>query len=269
MQVVERTMNVTQPLELLLPQFQSFLTVVSRTGGIVAALPMLSGRTVPAQIKVGLVLMLGLVSAPTIHLPPIPQDSAIMAAGLVSEVLIGFVIGLAVRLLFSALEIAGEVVGTQMGFSMAQLLNPLTMQSTPMVGQLFSVIASLVFLSLNAHMMVVAAIVSSYESIPPFGASLSPAIGEEVLRLSQHMFVVAVQLAGPVLVAVLLINILLAMLGRAVTQINVFVLSFPLTIAAGLLILGVSMPFMVSLLEREFIGLHVTIEGLLRALGHV
>lgn len=261
-------MNVTQPLHLLLPEFQSFLTVVSRTGGIVAALPMLTGRTVPPQVKVALVLMLSLALAPAIHLPPIPPDAAAMTAGLASELLIGFVIGMAVRLLFSAFEIAGEIVGTQMGFSMAQLLNPLTSQSTPMVGQLFTVIASLVFLSLNAHMMVVAAIVSSYESIPPFGASLSPAVGEEVLQLSQHMFVVAVQLAGPVLVAVVLINILLAMLGRAVTQINVFVLSFPLTIAAGLLVLGLAMPFMISLLEREFIGLHETIEGLVRALGH-
>lgn len=261
-------MNVTQPLQILLPEFQSFLTVVSRTGGIVAALPMLSGRTVPPQIKVGLVLMLSLALAPAIHLPPLPQDVTATTAGLASELLIGFVIGLAVRLLFSSFEIAGEIVGTQMGFSMAQLLNPLTSQSTPMVGQFFTVIASLVFLTLNAHMMVVAAIVSSYVSIPPFGASLSPAVGEEVLQLSQHMFLIALQLAGPVLVAVVLINILLAMLGRAVTQINVFVLSFPLTIAAGLLVLGLAMPFMVSLLEREFIGLHETIEGLLRALGH-
>lgn len=261
-------MTVSQPLHLLLPEFQSFMVVVSRTGGIVAALPMLSGRTVPPRVKVALVLMLSLALAPVIHFPPIPPDASAMTAGLVSEALIGFVIGLAVRLLFSALEIAGEIAGAQMGFSMSQLLDPLTSQSAPMVGQFFTLIATLVFLSLNAHMMVVSAIVSSYESIPPFGATLSPAVGEEVLRLSQHMFVVALQLTGPILVTVLLINLLLAMLGRAVTQVNVFVLSFPLTIAGGLLVMGLALPFMVSLLEREFIGLHETIEGLLRVLGH-
>ena len=261
-------MNFTQPLHILLPEFQSFLVVASRTGGIVAALPMLSGRTVPPQVKVALVLMLALALAPAIQLPPIPPDAAAMTASLVSELSIGFVIGMSVRLLFSALEIAGEIAGTQMGFSMAQLLDPMTSVSAPMVGQFFTVIASLVFLSMNAHMMVVAAIVSSYESIPPFGASLSPAVGEEMLHLSQHMFLVAVKLAGPILVAVAIINILLAMLGRAVTQINVFVLSFSLTIAAGLVVLGLALPFMVSLFEREFIGLHETIEGLLRALGH-
>jgi flagellar biosynthetic protein FliR len=261
-------MNVAQPLHIVLSEFQSFLVVASRTGGIVAALPILSGRTVPPRIKVALVLTLSLVLAPAIPLPTTPPDASAMTAGLTSELLIGFVIGLAVRLLFSALEIAGEIAGTQMGFSLAQLLNPTTSESAPMIGQFYTVIASLVFFSLNAHMMVVAAIVSSYESIPPFGAHLSSAVGEEVLRLSQHMFLVALQLAGPILVAVFLINILLAMLGRAVTQINVFVLSFPLTIAAGLLVLSVSLPFTVSLLEREFIGLHETIEGLLRVLGH-
>jgi flagellar biosynthesis protein FliR len=261
-------MNVTQPLHMLLPEFQSFLVVVSRTGGIVAALPMLSGRTVPPRVKVALVLVLALALTPAIQLPPVPPDTVAMAAGLASEMLIGLVIGMAVRLLFAALEVAGEIAGSQMGFSIAHLLDPMTSISTPMVGQLFTIIASLVFLSLNAHMMVVSAIVSSYESIPPFGASLSPAIGEEVLRLSQHMFVVAVKLAGPVLVAVALINILLAMLGRAVIQINVFVLSFPLTIAAGLLVLGLALPFIVSLLEQEFIGLHETIRGLLKVLGH-
>jgi flagellar biosynthetic protein FliR len=82
------------------------------------------------------------------------------------------------------------------------------------------------------------------------------------------MFVVALQLSAPVLVATILINVLLAMLGRAVAQINVFVLSFPLTIAVGLLILGLALPYSVSLFEREFIGLHGTIERLLRMLGH-
>jgi flagellar biosynthetic protein FliR len=191
-----------------------------------------------------------------------------MTAGLASELLIGLVIGLAVRLLFAAFEVAGDLLGIQIGFGAVQLLDPMTAQHSSLVSEYFRIIASLVFLSLNAHMIVVAAIVSSYDAIPPFGARLSPALGEEVLQLSQHMFLVALQLAAPVLVALILINLLLAMLGRAVAQINVFVLSFPITIAGGLLVLGLALPFTVSLLEREFIGLHDTIERLVRILGH-
>ena len=261
-------MSTIPSLHLLLPEFQSFLVLVSRIGGIVAAFPMLSGRAVPAQIKIALVVMLGLVLSPLIRLPPLSRDAIEMTAGLMSELLIGLVIGLAVRLLFGAFEMAGELLGTQMGFGAVQLLDPMTSQQSPLIGEYFRMIASLVFLSLNAHMVVVAAIVSSYDSIPPFAARLSPAVGEEVLQLSQHMFLVALQLSAPVLVAMILINVLLAMLGRAVAQINVFVLSFPLTIAGGLLVLGLALPYTVSLFEREFMGLRDTIESLLRVLGH-
>jgi flagellar biosynthetic protein FliR len=261
-------MSMAPSLHLLLPEFQSFLVLVSRIGGIVAAFPMLGGRTVPVQIKIALVVILGIALAPLIRLPPLSQDSIEMTAGLASELLIGLVIGLAVRLLFAAFEVAGDLLGIQIGFGAVQLLDPMTSQQSSLVSEYFRIIAMLVFLSLNAHMIVVAAIVSSYDAIPPFGARLSPALGEEVLQLSQHMFLVALQLAAPVIVTLILINLLLAMLGRAVAQINVFVLSFPITIVGGLLVLGLALPYTVSLLEREFIGLHDTIERLLRALGH-
>ena len=261
-------MNMAPALHLALPEFQSFLVLVSRIGGIVAAFPMLGGRTVPHQIKIALVVMLGIALSPLIRLPQLSQDVFEMTAGLASELLIGLVIGLAVRLVFGALEIAGELLGVQMGFGAVQLLDPMTAQHSSVMSEYFRIVAMLVFLSLNAHMVVVAAIVSSYETIPPFGARLSSALGEEVLQLSQHMFVVALQLSAPVLVVMILINILLAMLGRAVVQINVFVLSFPITILGGLLVLGLALPYTVSLFEREFIGLHDTIERLMRILGH-
>jgi len=261
-------MTTAPALHFLLPEFQSFLVLVSRIGGIVAAFPMLGGRTVPAQIKIALVVMLGIALSPLIRLPPMSQDAIEMTAGLASELLIGLVIGLAVRLLFGALEVAGDLLGTQIGFGAVQLFDPMTSQQSSLLSEYFRIIASLVFLSLNAHMIVVAAIVSSYDAIPPFGARLSPALGEEVLQLSQQMFMVALQLSAPVLVATILINVLLAMLGRAVAQINVFVLSFPLTIAVGLLVLGLALPYTVSLLEWKFMGLHDTIERLLQVLGH-
>jgi len=261
-------MNLAPSLHLVLPEFQSFMVLVSRIGGIVAAFPMLGGRMVPHHIKIALVVMLGIALSPLIRLPPLSQDAFEMTAGLVSELLIGLVIGLAVRLVFGALEVAGDLLGVQMGFGAVQLLDPMTAQHSSVISEYFRIIAMLVFLSLNAHMAIVAAIVSSYETIPPFGARLSSAIGEEVLLLSQHMFVVALQLSAPVLVVMILINLLLAMLGRAVVQINVFLLSFPITILGGLLVLGLALPYTVSLFEQEFVGLYDTIERLLRSLGY-
>ncbi|MBX3303937.1 MAG: flagellar biosynthetic protein FliR [Nitrospira sp.] len=261
-------MAFTQPIQILLPEFQAFLVLISRIGGLLAAIPVLSGQAVPLKVKVALILSLGLLLAPMVHLPSVPYDPIALAAGLVSEMTIGVAIGLAVRLFFSALEVAGELIGIQMGFGVVQLFDPATAHQTPIIGRFFILLASLVFLSMNGHMFLVATILSSYEAIPAFGASLPGGVGDDVLRLSQNMFVLGFKLAVPVLVVIFVINILLAMLGRAVSQINVFVLSFPVTIAGGLAVLALSMPFAVELLARELERLQLTIEALLKALGH-
>lgn len=261
-------MALNQTIHILLPEFQAFFILISRIGGLVAALPVVSGRNVPVKVKIALVLMLGATLAPSIRLPAMPPDPLLLAGGLLGEMAIGLTIGLAVRLLFGALELAGEMMGVQMGFGVVHLFDPTTAHQTPMIGQYFTLLASLVFLSLNAHMAVVATIVSSYDAIPAFGATLPPGLGEEVLLLSQRMFAIGLKLAAPVLVAILLLNILLAILGRAVSQINVFVLSFPVTIAGGLLVIGLSMPFTVGLVAREIERLQMSIDTLLRMLGH-
>lgn len=261
-------MALTQPIHILLPEFQAFLVLISRIGGLLAAIPVLSGGAVPLKVKVALVLSLGLLLAPMVQLPSLPYDPVSLAAGLVNEMTIGVAIGLAVRLYFSALEVAGELIGIQMGFGVVQLFDPATARQTPIIGRFFTLLASLIFLSLNGHMFLVATILSSYDAIPAFGASLPGVVGDDVLRLSQNMFVLGLKLAAPVLVVIFLINILLAMLGRAVSQINVFVLSFPVTIAGGLAVMALSMPYTVDLLTREMERLQLTIQTLLKALGH-
>jgi flagellar biosynthetic protein FliR len=260
-------MGLTQNIHILLPQFQAFLVLVSRIGGLLAALPVFSGRTIPIKVKLGLVLTLSLMLAPSIPMPTVSLDPVILAGGMLSEITIGVTIGLAVRLMFGALEVAGELLGIQMGFGAVQLFDPTTSQQTPMVAQFFTMLASLIFLSLNAHLFAMATIIHSYEAIPAFGAHLSSHLGEEILLLSQRMFTIGLKLSAPVLIAILLINVLMALLGRAVPQVQVFVLSFPITIAGGLLVLSLGMPFTVALIGSEFEQLQLTIEALLRSLG--
>lgn len=261
-------MGLTQNIHILLPQFQAFLVLVSRIGGLLAALPVFSGRTIPIKVKLGLVLALSLMLAPSIPMPTVSLDPVILAGGMLSEMTIGVTIGLAVRLMFGALEVAGELLGIQMGFGAVHLFDPTTSQQTPMVAQFFTMLASLIFLSLNAHLFAMATIIHSYEAIPAFGAHLSSHLGEEILLLSQRMFTIGLKLSAPVLIAILLINVLMALLGRAVPQVQVFVLSFPITIAGGLLVLSLGMPFTVALIGSEFEQLQLTIEALLRSLGH-
>lgn len=261
-------MNAAQTLHLAIPQFQSFSILLVRIAGIISVFPILNTKAIPATLKAGLVTMLGLALAPVVQLPKLPTDAATVVAGVGNEFLIGLTIGLAVRLLFSGFQIAGELIGSQMGFSAVQLLDPTTHQNAPLVSQFQLTLGSLVFLSLNAHVLVVHAIGMSYEFVPPFGARLSESIVRDIIQLAQNMLGVALKIAAPVFATLLIVNTILSILGRAVTQMNVFVLSFPVTIAAGLIAMGLAMPFTLSLFEQEFITLADTILALLRALGH-
>ena len=260
-------MQLGQTLHWALPHFQAYTVLLVRIAGLVSAFPILNSRSIPMTVKTALVAVLGLALAPVVPLPALPDSAALITAGIVGEFLIGMVIGLAVRLLFSSFEVAGELVGSQMGFSMVQLLDPSAHHQTPLMGQFHLITASLLFLSVNAHLMIVRAIGASYDLVPPFGASLSHDLAIDVIRLAQDMLLVALKLAAPVFSTILIVNVSMAMLGRAVAQMNVFVLSFPLTIGAGLFVMGLALPYSLNLFEGEFVKLIETIFGLLQRLG--
>jgi flagellar biosynthetic protein FliR len=261
-------MNAAQTLHLALPQFEAFSILLVRIAGIISVFPILNTATIPMPVKAGLVTMLGLVLTPLIQLPSLPSNPVTVVAGIGSEFLIGLTIGLAVRLLFSGFQVAGDLVGTQMGFSAIQLLDPMSHQNAPLIAQFQLVLGSLVFLSINAHLLVVHAIGMSFELVPPFGAKLSDNIARDIIQLAQNMLGVALKLAAPMFATLLIVNTILAILGRAVPQMNIFALSFPITIGAGLVAMSLAMPFTLSLFEKEFITLAETILALLKALGH-
>lgn len=259
---------MTSPMHWVVPEIQTFVALVFRVSGIIAALPLVGSRTVPVQVKVALAVVTSLVLAPVVRPIGLPADPVLVTAGVASELVIGLAIGLAARLLFAALEIAGELMGAQMGFGVVQLLDPLAEYHAPLLSNVQTILASLTFLSLDVHVEFLRAIAQSFESIPPFGASLSPQIAEDLVWLSRNMFLVALKVAAPVLATVVVVNIVLAILGRAVAQMNVFALSFPATIVAGLLVMGLTVPNAQDLYQREAIRLGETILAVLRVLGH-
>jgi len=255
-------------LQIALPQFQSLLVILVRVGGIVAAMPILGSRSIPPHVKVGFVLAFGLALVPVVPVAPLPEEPLRMAAGLGSEFLVGLVIGMGLRILFTGIELAGDMMSVQMGLGVVQLLDPATSHQMPLVSNMQSILASLIFLSLNAHFLVVQAVAASFDLVAPFGGNLSADLVEDVIRLTQGMFLTALKLAAPVMVTMLLINLAMAVMGRTVAQMNVFLLSQPVTIIAGFLILGLALPFTADLYKSEFIQLGDMLQSLLRMLGH-
>jgi len=252
---------------LSIEQIQAFLLILVRVAALTAAIPFLGGQVVPRQLKVGFVVFLSLVLFPVV---PVETGLNLIAllSGMVGEFMIGMVIGLASRLVFAAVELAGELIGFQIGFGIVNVIDPITSVQTPVIAQFQGLLAILIFLIIDAHHHFIMAITFSFRLIPPLQFHLDPGTFQALVRLASEVFVLAMKIAAPVMVTLLLTNIALGIVARAAPQMNILVVSFPLTIGIGLLVLGLSLPWFVLLLQKAFNNLRGNTLGLLQTMGY-
>ncbi len=236
-------------------QFQLFLICMARIAGFIAAIPVFSGPQSPMQLKAGLVVAVSLVLFPTLAatLPPVVAfEPASFFIFLVSEVLIGAIIGLIARLIFTAVEFGGTIIGYQMGFAAANVFDPQNERQVSLISQMQNVFAILIFLAINGHHIFLRTAVESYTILPPGGIDLSGEAIPYLMELAGHMFVLGVQFSAPVLAVLLLSGLILGILARTFPQGNVFLLSFPLNIAISFTVIGLTLSMVFIVLSREF-----------------
>jgi flagellar biosynthesis protein FliR len=251
-------------------QAWQFLVVLVRTAVILSALPLLGGRSVPARIKIGMAAIIAILLAPvvTFTLPPNWLAPANLVTMLAAELFIGLVLGLAMRLIMAAVELAGSVMGFQVGFAMAGVMDPVSQVETPVFGQLLTVLATLVYFQVDGHHLVLLALGSSFLLIPPFGAHLGAPLLTDMTAMMQRTYDTGLKLAFPVMGATFLIHVTMGMLGRLVPQMNIMLTSFPITIAMGLLVLGLGLPFIALVFQDWIVGLESILWELLQDLGN-
>ena len=234
-------------------QLLAFILVLVRVSGIIATAPVFGSSNIPPQIKVVLSLMLALILYPFIPLitvyPDRPDHYIILIA---SEMLIGLVLGIIARFLFGAVEFAGTVIGFQMGLGMAMVFDPQSQEQISLVGRFENATATLIFLAMDGHLIVLQALVRSYSVLPPGGASISRPLVEKLTELSASVFVIGLQIGAPLIVALFLANAVVGLLARSVPQIQVFVVGFPLTLMLGFLFLFFGMPFFAQAVHQMF-----------------
>lgn len=227
------------------PWLVLFALILARVSALVATAPFFSAQTIPMSIKMGLVGILTLfVMVHSRTVPQVGDLNALRLIGLIgAEMLLGALMGTAVAVLFGALGMAGQLVGTQMGLSMANMMDPVSFQQTSLMGQVLNVMAILLLLVFDGHLMMLRALFESFEIAPvsqlvPQG----PVILDDLVHLGGKMFEFGLRMAFPVVVAVLFINFGLAIVARTVPQVNVFQLGFILTISIGIVVLAASLP---------------------------
>jgi flagellar biosynthetic protein FliR len=212
--------------------------------------PLLGNRAAPNSVRVALAFILVLVIAPT--LPPQPQVELVSGPGLlilVQQILIGVALGFALKIVIMAMEFAGHIMGLQMGLSFASLFDPINGAQTAVLSQLLVISAALILFAFNGHHLVLAALWQSFHDVPIGNLTLS---GQGLMALVQWggtIFMTGLHIALPVTAALLAANLAIGMMTRAAPQLNIFAVGFPITLAAGFLVLYFAMIYMPAFLD--------------------
>lgn len=241
-------------LALPLQHFQSFLVCLARVGTLMAVLPVFSGGQVPPQVRVGFAVVLSLVIFPgaAVQIPEFEFEVVSLALLILSEALIGLLFGFVAQFVFSAVELGGTLISYMMGFAAANIFDPQTQRQVSVIPQFQNILAILIFLSLDIHHVFLRVLAESYAILPPGQADLSMGALSYVIGLSSTIFVLGVKLAAPVLAVLILVLVVMGVMSRTVPQLNVFFLSFPIKIAAALVVIGLTMNMVAAILAREF-----------------
>lgn len=247
-------------------QILVFFFVLVRVGAILFTVPFLESRNIPVLVKVSLAVSVSWLLMPqlTVSVPPMTSAPLNFVLGVVSEAAIGMIIGLAVQLLFMGVQLAGNVAGYQMGFAIANVVDPASSSQIPMLSQFLNLFAIVLFISLNVHFYFIKALVDGFELIPIWGAHFKPDLFQVIVSLTGKAFLVAVKIGAPVMVSLLLISVALGLIARTVPQMQIFVVAMPLKIILGLTFFGLSLPYCANFLQDAFASLGETIQGLIR-----
>lgn len=222
----------------------SFLWPFIRILAMLATAPVFDNRTVQRRTRVGLAALIAILMMPLLPAPPV-LSSAQAIPVLIQQILVGVAMGFSMRLVFAAFEMAGDLLGLQMGLAFAQFIDPARGTQTPLIGSFLGVLAMLTFLVIDGHLLVIAAVVQSFELIP-ISTNLSVVNSQSIALAGSIMFMLALQISLPVMAAVLISNIVLGILARAAPQLNVMSIGFSITIGVGLWILWVSLPYFIA-----------------------
>jgi flagellar biosynthetic protein FliR len=242
------------------------LMVFARFGGLLATAPLISGRNVPVQLRIGLAGALTLMLVPILPAPA-PMDLPVIAAGIAKEVLVGVVLGWTASLFLSGVQMAGEWLDLQGGFQAGAVLNPLFDSQSAPLGTLKHLLAGLVFFGSGGCATVLRAAVWSFRASPPGTLQWKSGAADDWITVSMEAFWLAVRLAGPVAAALFLAEVLIGLASRVMPQLNALVLSLPVKAMLAVVAIASTMPATARLLEGAFARMGDLLAHALRALG--
>jgi len=249
-------------------QFLGLFLIIARVSGVMIAAPLLNDQTIPPAVKVGFTFVLSLVFYPVVAHPVLPVNINVISLTVLiaGELAVGLAIGFIAQLLLAGITLAGEIIGFQMGISVAHVFDPAFNTQTSLIAEIYTLLALMVFISLNGHYLFIEALARSYAIVPPGQFALGKGALTEMTAMSGQMFMVGLQAGAPLIVSLLAANVAMGLVARAVPQINIFVVGFPFTIALGLFLMALSFPYFVESIGALYGSLQNLLETGLRTL---
>lgn len=218
---------------------------------ILMADPVFGNRLIPNRVKVALAVFVSLAITPLLDPPPpISPATAIGLWVLAQQILIGVAIGFSMRIVFAGIELAGSLIGMQMGLGFANFFDPMNSAQAPVVGQFFGILAVLFYFSFDGHLLMLATMAESFHLLPVQAAPPNPTAWGMIAQSGGQIFLIGVVLSLPVVGVLLVSNVAIGIMTRAAPTLNIFAIGFPITLLVGMLMMYVTFPYFAPVFDR-------------------
>lgn len=243
-------LNVIDPIEI-----RTYLLVLIRVSILFFMFPVFSSNVFPDRLKMGFALVVSLLFYSVVDVDLTRFPMTVVATGLliIAEALIGLTLGLGLRMFFGSVQLAGQVIGFQMGFSMINVLDPQTGADVSIMDQLGYWVCIIVFLVLNGHHIMFLAVIDSFKLVPIGFFMMQEAMMAKFVDLGAQLFFLAVKIGAPVMASLAFVSVAFGLMAKFSPQMNVMIVAFPLKIVAGLILFSLTLQIIV-IVTRSYVA---------------
>jgi flagellar biosynthesis protein FliR len=220
---------------------------LTRIMGLISTAPLFGHRSIPVRVKMGLGVLLASIISPT--LPQFPLQDPLSWIGLLiltQQLLIGLAMGLTLRIVWSGIEMAGEIIGMTMGLGFATFFDPTSQGRSSAISQFLTLLLLMLMLASDLHLLLIEVLAESFTTIPITVDSFNRDALRDLSYWGTHLFSLGIQISMPIITALLIINMALGVLTRAAPQLNLFGIGFPITLSIGFLMMAITVPYWAS-----------------------
>lgn len=233
-----------------------FVIVFTRLSGMITTAPLVSTYPIPMQIKVWFMAIVAFIMFPIVLAKTgfqIPTNIPELSLILIKEFMIGYITGFVANIIFIGVEIAADLISMQMGLTAAQAMNPMTGDTSPILSQAYTILASLIFIGLNGYQWIFSAIYKTFQIMPPsYNFSVSGNLAHNVIYLTSQIFAIGLSIALPIFSVLVITDVLLGFVAKMMPKMNIFMVALPLKIYLGAVLFIMLTPTMCSQIQMLF-----------------